>query len=286
MNSDNDNTLMDLQGQGTRRVAAERGYAMAALLVGIAVMAVMMSVAMPVWRHEGQREKEAELVFRGEQYARAVALYQRKFPGAFPPNLDVLVQQKFLRRKYKDPMTEDGEFQVLYAGAQAAGQPPGGRAGARSGPAAGVNTGGGGNAPRVSPPLMPGGAASGAGATGVRGGVIGVTSKSKEASIRLYNGRGRYNEWQFVFTAAMASQPGGAVGEPGRPGPGGIDPRTGRPIGPGVMGPGGRGPGGPGGMGPGVEIRGPGQGPGTGRPGGSGPGQQARPPGRPPGRTP
>ena len=61
---------------------------MAALLVSIGVMMVLMSVAMPVWRHEVQREKEAELIFRGEQYARAINLYQRKIgPGNFPPSL-------------------------------------------------------------------------------------------------------------------------------------------------------------------------------------------------------
>jgi type II secretory pathway pseudopilin PulG len=257
---------------------------MAALLVAIAVMAVMMSVAMPVWRHEGQREKEAEMVFRGEQYARAVALYQRKFPGAFPPNLDLLVQQKFLRKKYKDPMTEDGEFQVLYAGGQVPGRAQGGAAGAQSG---GTGSGsGGGPGGRVSAPVMtPGtggqGAPAGAGAGGVRGGIIGVTSKSPEASIRLYNGRGRYNEWQFIFSAAMANRPGGGVGMPGVGRPGGIDPRTGRPVGPGGMGPGGMGPGG---MGPsGGDTRRPGQGPGPMRPGGGGPGGQPRPPGRPPG---
>ena len=55
---------MGLQGEG-----GQRGYAMAALLVSIAVMAVLMSVAMPAYRHLARREKEAELVFRGEQYA-------------------------------------------------------------------------------------------------------------------------------------------------------------------------------------------------------------------------
>ena len=39
---------------------------MAALLVAMAVMAVLMSAALPVWRHEAQREKEEELVFRGQ----------------------------------------------------------------------------------------------------------------------------------------------------------------------------------------------------------------------------
>ena len=70
---------MSLEGQGN-----DRGYAMAALLVSLAVMTVLMSVAMPVWRHEAQREKEAELVFRGEQYARAIDLYQRKIGPELP----------------------------------------------------------------------------------------------------------------------------------------------------------------------------------------------------------
>src|SRR5262245_17661916 len=98
-----------------RDTSSEGGYAMVALLVGISIMAVALSVALPAWRTMAQREKEAELVFRGEQYARAIALYQRKSANAFPPNMDLLVDQKFLRRKYKDPVTDD-DFQILYVG--------------------------------------------------------------------------------------------------------------------------------------------------------------------------
>ena len=50
---------------------------MAALLVVLAVMSLMLSMALPVWHHAAQREREAELIFRGEQYARAIILYQR-----------------------------------------------------------------------------------------------------------------------------------------------------------------------------------------------------------------
>jgi len=45
---------------------------MAALLVGLSVMSIMLSMALPVWRTATQREREAELVFRGEQYAQAI----------------------------------------------------------------------------------------------------------------------------------------------------------------------------------------------------------------------
>ena len=100
---------MDLRGQH-----GQSGYAMAALLVSLAVMSVLMTAVLPAWRHQAKREKEAELVFRGEQYVRAIRLWEMKNgPGSRPPTFDILVQQKYLRKKYKDPMTEDGEFQPL-----------------------------------------------------------------------------------------------------------------------------------------------------------------------------
>ncbi len=78
----------------------------------MSVMAVFMTVALPVWNTQAQREKEAELVFRGEQYARAVMLYQRKFANTLPPSVDVLLNDRYLRKTYKDPIT-GGEFQLL-----------------------------------------------------------------------------------------------------------------------------------------------------------------------------
>jgi type II secretory pathway pseudopilin PulG len=224
--------------RGRSKHGRESGYAMAALLVSLAVMSVLMSVAMPVWRHQVQREKEAELVFRGEQYARAVGLFQRRFAGAFPPSIDVLVDQKFLRRRYRDPMVPDGEFQVLYQTTTPPGVPQGGTARTPGGP--------------VTPPpaapapgIVVGGAAPGVtGTTGPAGGIIGVTSKSTQPSIRLYNGRSRYNEWQFIYVPTTiqggatpgpgAAVPGGGGGPAGstRPGPPGAGSQFPRGVGP------------------------------------------------------
>ena len=61
---------------------SERGYAMAALLVAMSVMAIVLGTAMPVYQTVARREREAELIFRGEQYARAIGLYQRKYANA------------------------------------------------------------------------------------------------------------------------------------------------------------------------------------------------------------
>ncbi len=82
---------------------------MAALLVALAVMSLMLSMTLPVWHHAAQREREAELIFRGEQYARAIMLYQRQTPGAYSP----AVEGRFLRRAYRDPMTAGGEFRLI-----------------------------------------------------------------------------------------------------------------------------------------------------------------------------
>ena len=108
------------------------GYAMAALLVAIAVMGVAMTVALPAWRQQTQRENEEELIFRGRQYVRAVQLFQRRYAAAYPPDVDLLLQLKLLRKKYTDPMVKDGEFEILYQGSIVARQPVAG-AGRRSG---------------------------------------------------------------------------------------------------------------------------------------------------------
>jgi type II secretory pathway pseudopilin PulG len=239
---------MRLRGQ---LEGGESGYAMAALLVALSVMSVLAAAAMPSWKQMSQREKEAELVFRGQQYARAIGLFQRRAgPGVNPPNLDVLIQQKFLRKKYKDPITGD-DFDLISPTTQLAAPtaPPGGRTGpgrtggpapvsargadpsaARGGLSQSLSSFGRGNQPG-------GGAAVGFGGN-VAGGIVGVQSKSKAESIRIYNGRTHYNEWQFVYIPQTA-QPGGRGRDgvpPGGPGPGRGDPQRGRFGGDGRMG--------------------------------------------------
>jgi type II secretory pathway pseudopilin PulG len=94
---------------------SERGFAMAALLIMLNVMAIALTMLLPAWSTMATREREEELVFRGQQYARAVALYQRA-RGTYPPSIDVLVNEKFLRKKYKDPMTGNADFQIITLG--------------------------------------------------------------------------------------------------------------------------------------------------------------------------
>ena len=261
------------------RLMSEGGYAMAALLVAMSVMAVMMTVALPVWNTAARREKEAELVFRGEQYARAIALYQRKFANTLPPSVEVLLNDRYLRKKYKDPIT-GGDFQLLSgASVQANAGVPGGQVpgpggagrgasgtgrttgqgtgrstgfgtsvgtgagtsvGTGAGTSVGPGTGAGTSVGRTGAAGAAGGfglgAGVGAGVGGtVPGGLMGVTSTSRETSLRLYNGRGVYNEWTFV--AVQRTLNAGAGGE-GTATPGGRGGRAGEGGGRGAQTPG------------------------------------------------
>jgi len=163
----------------------DAGFVMVALLVSMAVTAVWMGAALPAWRRQVQREKEAELIFRGEAIARAVYLYRQKNGQSLPPSLDVLVNQRFLRQKYLDPIT--GKDFLPVAGASAG---------------------------------TTGGRAAGAGA--LQGGIIGVRSTSNETSVRIYNNQQTYSQWAFDFTLEQLRAGGGpqapGSGAPGRGG--------------------------------------------------------------------
>ena len=209
----------------------DRGYAMAALLVAISVMAIMLSVALPVWRTAVQREREAELVFRGEQYARAIDIFQRR-TGGYPQTLDQLEKTRAIRKLYKDPIT-GGDFQPVFVGQMIGGTPvvPG-QAG-RGGTQVGTPTRGGIAAGDRAGAQVPGRGAGtgpftggGVGRAGfgtpqapAAGPIVGVVSRSTADSLRLYNGRGKYNEWAFVATATT-QQAGGDGGDAGAPTPG------------------------------------------------------------------
>ena len=270
---------MKISGQAAPSTAGhprldDRGYILVVLLIAMGVTAIWMSAALPAWRQQAMREKELELIFRGEQYARAIALFQIK-NNSYPVDIDILVSQRYLRKKWKDPVT-GADFQLvgLTSGQGVTGPPnrsgagPGttgvtpNRPGAAS-PASptsptsagrpGASTSGMGTA--QAPPGgglgrpsggVPGGQPSIAGQP-LLGGITGVRSVSQATSIRVYNGQQQHNLWQFDAAMMMARMgrnqiPGG--GGPGRGNDGRGGPARGGPAG-GVPGgvPGGRGSG-------------------------------------------
>ncbi len=190
---------------------------MAGLLIAIAIMGLLMSMAMPTWQTFVKREKEAELVFRGGQYARAITLYGERFAGAFPPNIETLVQGRFLRKAYTDPMMKDGEFELVTLGTlqNIPGLSPASQAGDDGG----------------EPTRTPFSRAARE-QNEDSGFIMGVRSRSTDTSLMVLNGLDNYADWIFTPTAAgllgghTEPQPtivgGLGVGLPGQPGlPGG-----------------------------------------------------------------
>ena len=243
--------------------SGEGGFLMAALIVAMGVMMIMMAAALPAWQTLARREREAELVFRGTQYARAIAAFQRKYGGAFPPTVDVLVEERFLRKKFKDPITED-DFVIVTPGSELpttstipgiGNALTGGRSGASSSTSTTSSLGGrsstqsssslstslGRGSTTTSGARAGSSPASGgqglSGATGLQGGatpgVMGVRSKSTVKSFRLYNGLEHYNEWIFLGTQASnrAGGPGGAQTPGAGTRGGGAGTRGGQPTG-------------------------------------------------------
>ena len=214
-----------------RRISGgEGGYVLLGIVLLIVIMGIFMGAAVPIWQHLMRREKEDELIWRGNQYIRAIELYQRKHPGAYPAKFEDLVEQKFLRKLYKDPMSEDGEWKVLRQLSPevrslmgTAGAPPGaGRRGRR-----GRTERRTGRASETRPSSTRFGGAEGQGL----GGIVGVASKNEEESIRVLDGKEHYNEWLFVYAArAQAGRPP-RTRPPGAPGPPGAQrpSRTRRP---------------------------------------------------------
>ncbi len=94
---------------------SEAGYNIVVLAVAITVLNILVAKALPLWSHQIQREKEEELIFRGLQYAEAIRVFQIR-NQRLPTKLEELVEIKprAIRQLWKNPMTEDGEWGLLF----------------------------------------------------------------------------------------------------------------------------------------------------------------------------
>jgi type II secretory pathway pseudopilin PulG len=157
------------------------GYILIALMMAVLVLAAGLMVAVPVWRTEIQREKEEELIFRGRQYVEAVRLFQKKNPGKFPASLEELVEKRFIRKPFKDPMTRDGRWNVvLNYGKQTRSEDKAGQVLV---------------APVEALEAIP------------NRSILGVVSPSTEQSFRLYEDQETYNRWLFYYGHDPKQQP-------------------------------------------------------------------------------
>jgi type II secretory pathway pseudopilin PulG len=109
-----------VQDEAMAGMARERGHIMAGVLVLLAIMLIFSTVIFQSWEEVLRRDNEAEMIFRAEEFVRAIQRY-RKERGVPPAKLEDLMEpgprgQYYLRRLYKDPLVKDGKWGLLYAG--------------------------------------------------------------------------------------------------------------------------------------------------------------------------
>jgi type II secretory pathway pseudopilin PulG len=93
---------------------SQRGFTYLGVLILVMIMGAGLAAFGTIYSQTAQRDKEAELLFVGEQFRDAIASYYMKSPGArvYPKKLEDLVEDKrfpmpmrHLRRIYPDPIT-------------------------------------------------------------------------------------------------------------------------------------------------------------------------------------
>ncbi len=103
---------------GNPRRKDQGGYVLLALLFACAAIAIQVAVLLPQAAMQAQRVREERLIYRGEQYKRAIELYFRKHQK-YPKELDDLEDTngvRYLRRRYKDPLTGEDEWRLIHMG--------------------------------------------------------------------------------------------------------------------------------------------------------------------------
>jgi type II secretory pathway pseudopilin PulG len=229
---------------------SERGYILLMLMLFVALLAIAAGALAPSIAFRVKRDREEEMIHRGTQYSRAIRHFVKK-TGRYPTRLEELENTnniRFLRKRYKDPITGKdfkllhvGEVQLTGApglgiGAAALGANPAAAGGAAAllgaaaangvlgaaaaqaqpsglaSPAADATDNAGQDANQANPDASKSGSsqpAGGTSSTGLSGAVfgggpiVGVASTSKAKSIREFNHKSHYNDWQFIYDPTM-----------------------------------------------------------------------------------
>src|SRR5208337_1868265 len=95
----------------------ERGYILLTLILFVALITIAAVVTAPIIAHQMKRDREEELIHRGVQYSRAMKHFYKKL-GHYPTRIEELENTnnvRFLRRRYKDPITGK-DFKILHLG--------------------------------------------------------------------------------------------------------------------------------------------------------------------------
>ncbi len=154
---------------GKTIVSGRSGYALITAIIAINIFAIFSLMASSMWQREIGRENEKELIFRGNQFVRAISSYRKQHPNTFPPDIEILEKERFIRKLYSDPVNETGEWNYVIKSR---------------------------NANEKTLIIITSGLLS---KYSKSYDLIGVASGSPDESYMEYRGKNRYDEWAFYF---------------------------------------------------------------------------------------
>ncbi|ACO79076.1 hypothetical protein AvCA_29070 [Azotobacter vinelandii CA] len=103
-------------------VRGQRGFTYLGVLFLVALMGGALAAAGQLWSTASRRDKERDLLWIGDQYAKALRSYYRSASGVaqYPQSLEELLEdrrqikrQRHLRRLYADPVTGSREWGLI-----------------------------------------------------------------------------------------------------------------------------------------------------------------------------
>jgi type II secretory pathway pseudopilin PulG len=105
--------------KANRSRSGQSGYVLLALMLAVTLILIALSVEAPRIAQQIKREKEEELVHRGKDYATAIKRFVHKNGGRFPLSVEQLEDTnhvRYLRKRYKDPMTGEDNWRMVHFG--------------------------------------------------------------------------------------------------------------------------------------------------------------------------
>ena len=118
-------SVCDERGRGSRcpsrSLGREDGVIFIWVLVSFFVIAVLLIAAVQPASIIMKREREKDLVFRGEEYVEAIRLFQSEHGGAFPTKMEQLIQtgpkqHRYIRKLWENPFDPEGKWTLLGPG--------------------------------------------------------------------------------------------------------------------------------------------------------------------------
>jgi type II secretory pathway pseudopilin PulG len=163
---------------------AQSGFTYLTILFAIAFIGIGLALTGEVWHTAVLRDKEAQLLYAGNQYRRAIERYYLGGPRQYPRTLEDLLKdprkpntERYLRKLYFDPITGNAEWGLVKA-------PDGGVMGVYS---------------------------------------LSELKPMKTAGFAVYNrpfeGAAKYSDWKFVYQPAGQQVPVQGLQQPGAANP-------------------------------------------------------------------